>query len=157
MKLTIALCLMITSTSLFAQNTIIWKGGTPGNETSWNEAKNWSSNQVPDEFSCIIIKRLNSGHQAQPIIKETVEATSIEIQSGATLTVTENGLLLIDGANTYSKGITMYGGNLVNKGIIQLNNIEDTYSFEQIQNKITGNGLILVNGKQSKDKVLVQD
>ncbi|MCB9331845.1 MAG: hypothetical protein H6574_12245 [Lewinellaceae bacterium] len=34
---------------LTAQTNIVWKGGTPGQETKWTEPQNWD-NRVPGEF-----------------------------------------------------------------------------------------------------------
>ena len=68
---TLIIAILTFSTSLIiAQNTVTWVGGTPGNETSWEEPKNWSDNKVPNENSVVIIKDFNSGHNAQPVITE---------------------------------------------------------------------------------------
>jgi hypothetical protein len=156
MKTLIIALLTLTSTIAIAQNTVTWKGGTPGNETNWNESKNWSNNQVPDEFTNIIIKALNTGHFAQPVVSENVEVASIEIQAGAKLTVTESGQILIDGIDTYSEGIVSYGGLLVNEGIINLVNI-DGYKADNLQAMMEGNGLFLIDSQPLKVSAFVKE
>ena len=142
-NLLIALLTLIT-TFATAQTTAIWVGGTPGKETKWNEAKNWSNYRVPDEFSNVIIKNNNSGHQAQPVISGVVEVSSIEIQASACLTISDDGEIIIDGTGFYSKGISNYGGNLVNEGVIDLRNI-DRVTASHFEGKIQGKGMVLVN------------
>lgn len=110
--------------TLFAQNTIVWKGGTPGKENSWNEPKNWDVNQIPGNNSHVIIRAINSGHQAQPRIETQVSVASIEIHSGSTLIIGEKGEVLLDGEYTFSHGIVNYGGKIINKGKIELRNID---------------------------------
>ena len=122
------------SVTLLAQNSIIWKGGTPGKETSWNEPKNWDLNQIPDFNSHVVIKSINSGHQSQPRIDSRVAVASIEIHSGSTLIIGERGDVLIDGEYTFSQGIVNYGGKFINNGKIELRNIEpyDIQKSEEI-------------------------
>ncbi len=129
--------LILVSIFVNAQNTVTWIGGTPGHETSWNVAKNWSDCHVPDETTHVIIKSLNSGHQAQPIIKRNENVASIEIQAGAKLTIEEAGKLTIDGEYTYSEGITLRGGSIVNNGEIYLYNLDIVLTdnhLESLQN-----------------------
>lgn len=144
MKTLILSLLVLTMTTSFAQQTVSWKGGTPGSETSWNEPRNWSNYQVPDDFSHVVIKRLNTGHFAQPVIDQEVEVASIQIQTGATLTVTATGSVLIDGEDQYTEGIVNLGGNLVNDGLITMVNMEDL-STGSAQFSMTGSGSIVLD------------
>ena len=150
-----AFFILAAATMISAQNTVTWKGGTPGNETSWTEASNWSNNKVPNEFSKVVIKAMDSGHYAQPVIKGFVEVASIEIQAGANVTVEEEGTLIIEGAYNYTQGITFYGGSLTNKGEVNLNNI-DEYVKETYLNSVQGKGEIFIDGQKINGPALAQ-
>ncbi|MDB4727915.1 hypothetical protein OAF63_03915 [Saprospiraceae bacterium] len=144
---TLIIAILTFSTSLIiAQNTVTWVGGTPGNETSWEEPKNWSDNKVPNENSVVIIKDFNSGHNAQPVITENVEVASIEIQANAQLTIEENGELIIDGSFTYSEGISVYGGEVINKGTVHLYSLSVDLT-EDYFNKIQNTGYVFMDDK----------
>jgi len=118
---------LLSSASQATDNSITWKGGTPGRERDWTEPKNWDANRVPDEDSQVIIKFWNSGHQAQPILKDEVQIASLDIYSNAELVVTPDGKLIIDGEYTYSEGISIYGGKLSNKGEVVIKNIDKEF------------------------------
>jgi hypothetical protein len=107
-----------------AQTTISWKGGTPGKETKWSEPQNWDAYRIPNENDRVIIKMENSGHFSQPVINGKVHIAWLEIHSGATLEVTNSGVLLVDGTYTYSEGISMHGGKLHSEGKIILKHID---------------------------------
>lgn len=96
-SLLIALFTLI-STFAFSQSTVTWKGGTPGKETSWNEAKNWSNNKVPNEFSDVIISDVSTSTFSAPVIKVgTIELNSIIIESNAQLTIETAAKLVVYG------------------------------------------------------------
>lgn len=114
----------MTTSLATAQNRVEWVGGTPGHETSWDTPRNWSTNHVPDEFSLVVIPNKNDGRQSHPIIDHDVKVVSLEIQSGAELIVTESGHLIIDGKDTYSEGLVVFGGNINNTGEISVRNID---------------------------------
>lgn len=116
--------ILFCSISAIAQNSSTWIGGTPGKETKWNEPKNWDTNRVPDENTHVIIKKTNSGHFAQPIISDQVQVAWIEIRQGAALNISASGQLIIDGTDTYSEGISIYGGTIQSTGKIILKNID---------------------------------
>ncbi len=156
MKTLIIVLLSLLSTSAIAQTSAIWKGGTPGRETSWNEARNWSIYQVPDENTEVIIKALHTGHHAQPVIDGQVEVRSIELQAGATLTVSRGGSLLIDGEEQYTFGIVNYGGKLVNDGLIKLAHIED-FPGESAKISIEGNGIFILDSTVTDTYFLVKN
>jgi hypothetical protein len=151
MKTLIIAILTLVSTTLFAQNTVTWKGGTPGKETQWNESKNWSDNQVPDENTNVIIKFMNTGHFAQPVVEESVEVGSIELHAGANLTITESGEVLVDGSDFYTIGIVSFGGTLINQGVISLINI-DNFSEEKFREIHSGNGTVLLDNNSINAK-----
>ena len=91
MKTTI-FCTMISILSLVvsanAQNANVWKGGFPGHENDWNCYKNWSLGKTPDVFDKVIIPDVSTTTCSYPVIYSSeVEITSLEIQSGAMLTL----------------------------------------------------------------------
>lgn len=105
---------------LTAQTNIVWKGGTPGQETKWTEPQNWDANRVPGEFDHVVIHAENTGHFSQPVLDGTAQIASVEIGPGAELHIAETGQLVVDGTHTYSEGISIYGGKLVADGIVIL-------------------------------------
>jgi hypothetical protein len=137
MRALIFVILSLISSITFAQVTVSWLGGAPGNENNWNDARNWSNHHVPDEDTHVIVKYTNSGHHAQPIIKTTVSVASISVYPNATLTVEKTGELLIDGTYHTTEGIALYHGELINKGFISLANLDLVVNagyVEDIQN-----------------------
>ena len=77
-------------TSIIAQNTVTWVGGTPGKETKWEEPKNWDTNRVPDDFSNVVIPDVSSTTFALPVISEgTVEVNAIQIHTQSKVIVKE--------------------------------------------------------------------
>ena len=156
MKNLIIVLLTLATSFATAQVTVNWKGGTPGQETNWNYAKNWSNNQVPNEFTHVVIAANNNGHFAQPVISNYVAIASVQIQSGASLTISGKGTLEIDGEFTYSNGIAMYGGFLFNNGKIMLSNVEFLRGAFQLDN-IQGNGRLFIDGAQMNGDVLAQN
>ena len=80
--------LIIAGQLMFAQN--YWQGDTPGQETNWNEARNWSKNRVPDWRDEVIIPDVSSKGGFYPIIDtETYSIAALKIMSGARLTLLE--------------------------------------------------------------------
>lgn len=156
MKTLAILLLSLLSTATIAQQTVIWKGGTPGKETSWNEARNWSNYQVPDEDTDVVIKALHTGHHAQPVIDGRVEVRSIELHTGTSLTIKEKGKLLIDGAEDYTLGIVNYGGMLYNDGLIYLTQIED-FSAEKFAAHVLGNGSLFMDSLPSDSSYIAKN
>jgi hypothetical protein len=107
-------------TSMKAQN--FWKGGTPGQETAWNVAKNWSENRIPDWTADVIIADVSTSSGYFPVIDNEVEPIAhLEIHSGAILTVLPTGKLTIDGGSTFNSGITLIG-NISVDGDLEIKN-----------------------------------
>ena len=127
MRIILIVLFALTTMTASAQIKTEWVGGTPGKETNWSEPRNWSTNDVPDNLSCVVIKLKNSGHNAQPVLEEEVRIVSLEVQSGAQLIITKKGHLVIDGTNTFSQGLQVFGGRIENKGKISLKNIDKKY------------------------------
>jgi hypothetical protein len=99
----------------------VWLGGTPGQETNWDNPRNWSENRVPDEDSWVIVQNLNTGHHAFPIINSEVIISGIEVHAGASLKVAAAGELIIDGEYANNYGILNYG-DVINEGRISIFN-----------------------------------
>ena len=93
-------------TNLSAQKIATWKGGQPGHRlvqiavcpsrpTEWTCAKNWLENRVPNEFSAVIIPDCSTTTFSNPILKKgEVEIYSLEIHSGAKLSIGKNARLI---------------------------------------------------------------
>jgi hypothetical protein len=139
MKKLLTILLSLATTVSFAQESATWIGGSFGNATSWHEARNWSTGAIPNEDTHVIIVHTNSGHNSQPIISENAEAASIQILSSATLTISKEGDLIVDGVATYSEGISLYGGKIINNGQVALYNLAVEVS-DEMADMITGNG-----------------
>ncbi len=105
-----------------AQNS--WIGGTPGAENEWSNPKNWSENRVPDwRDESVIISDVSSQSGFFPIIsKEVEEIPHLRLEGSTTLTISKNGRLVINGADTYNFGILNIG-RVINYGYIS---IQDT-------------------------------
>jgi hypothetical protein len=146
---------MLTLTSGFAQNTVSWKGGTPGRETSWKEPRNWSNYQVPDEYTHVIIAKLHTGHYAQPVIHDLVEVASIRVLAGASLKITDQGEIVIDGSLTYTEGIVTQGGSIINEGRIQMVEVEAAQP-DQLEVENRDSGIVLLNGQPLESKGLAR-
>ena len=109
-NLIIVLIVLMTQglTSVDAQN--IWKGGTPGRETDWDVAKNWSENKVPDWTEDVIIADVSTNSGYYPVIdSEVAPIAHLEIHSNAILTINPEGKLLVNGISTFNTGITLIG------------------------------------------------
>ena len=90
------ICLVLLTIPFYAQITNVWIGGSPGHETEWNFHKNWSKNQVPDWSSDVIIPNNYSDHKFYPVVADVdLEVNSLNIHSGAELTIAEDAFLSI--------------------------------------------------------------
>jgi hypothetical protein len=95
--LVITLLTLFVVTIASAQKSNIWRGGAPGHETDWSYFKNWSSGSVPSEFDCVVIPNVSTSTSDYPVIhKGEIEVWSLEIQSGAMLTLLPKARLLAD-------------------------------------------------------------
>lgn len=146
--LTLILATLI-STTLFSQDEVKWIGGTPGQESDWHQARNWSNNEVPDEDTHVVIEFLNSGHNAQPVVSENAYAASIEIRSAGQLTIAENCELIIDGEEVYTEGINLYGGKVNNSGSIFFYNLHVDLTEDQLS-QFKGEGFVYVDDQDTE-------
>jgi len=92
-----ALLLLANFSSLQAQTINVWKGGFPGHETEWNQNRNWSLGKTPNVFDRVIIPDVSTSTLKYPIIKEgDIELQSLEVRSGATLTLLASARIVAD-------------------------------------------------------------
>jgi hypothetical protein len=81
---------------VFSQVESTWVGGTPGMETDWNCAKNWSTYRVPDHFTNVFIRDVSTSTCAYPVIyNELVEVNAFFMDESASLTLLQNARLVI--------------------------------------------------------------
>lgn len=110
MKILLIAIFTLTTTITFAQQSVTWKGGTPGKETNWNEARNWSNNKVPNEFSDVTIPDVSTSTFSNPVIKKgTIELNCISIGSNGQLTVESDAKVIVYG---FAEGIIKENLNL---------------------------------------------
>ncbi len=116
MKNLLIAILTLSATITFAQQTVTWKGGTPGKETSWNEAKNWSNNKVPNTFSDVIIEDVSTSTFSTPKIKNgIIELNSIHIASNAMLSIETDAKVIV-----YNHAEGLFEENLEIKGTLMV-------------------------------------
>ena len=70
-----------------------WQGGKPGRAADWNVAANWSLHRVPDWTQDVYIPDLSTASRPYPVLNNRAEVHSLQLQSGAELTITETGSL----------------------------------------------------------------
>ena len=86
---------LVSQTTLLAQKTATWKGGTPGKPTDWNCAANWKEGRVPNEFSQVIIPDVSSSSFNNPVLASgEVEIWSLVIHTGASLQIGKKARLI---------------------------------------------------------------
>src|SRR6185437_5186261 len=89
---------------------LVWVGGTAGALTDWNTATNWSPASVPTNVLNATIPNVTN----KPVISvlETANVDTLTINSGASLT--NNGILNVNGNLANSGTLTLSNGSLVN-------------------------------------------
>ncbi|MCB9293498.1 MAG: hypothetical protein H6559_10285 [Lewinellaceae bacterium] len=109
-------CLALSSFTAFAQNT--WTGGTPGRETDWLEARNWSKQRVPGWDDNVLIPHL--WHNNYPVVSAAMPPIAhLEVEGGARLIIKTGGQLSVDGSSTYNSGILLIG-KIDNMGVLSV-------------------------------------
>jgi len=85
-KIITTLLLLLFCICLHAQT--VWKGGTPGFEHDWNQARNWNTDQVPGQFDEVVIPSLETRGHCYPVIENYIqEIATLFILSSANLTI----------------------------------------------------------------------
>jgi len=148
-----------------AFNGALWSGAV---STNWSTALNWSSGNVPDATTNVLI---SAAAPRQPVLTANSFALNITVENGATLdtagftltvfgdvnagnTITGNGTLLLTGNGTLTgtvPNVTVMGNTVVPAlAIANINGnltIQSTGSFEVIGNAtVTGNMSTLNSG-----------
>ncbi len=106
-------------------NVLNWTGNT---SRDWNTATNWCPTNVPTATDNAVIP---SGPANQPILSTTAVASTVEVQSGASLSISSAGSLTINGSKTLS-GFTnalFSGGTVTNSGQIVIDITASTSQF----------------------------
>ena len=118
---TLLLTSLFLTLALPAQN--IWKGGTPGSETDWNQPKNWSQNHIPDwTDDAVVIPNVMYQSGVFPVISSKVpDIAYLSIEGGAHLTIESTGALIIDGKENYNHGVLNIG-QIYNSGQLTIMN-----------------------------------
>ena len=138
--------ILISFSFIDAQN--IWIGGFPGDETNWDNPRNWSLNKVPDLDKHVIIPDMSTHGSFYPVIdKEINEIPSLELGSNAKIEITKTGILTIDGSCDFDYGISGKG-NLVNNGLIRINNTGLAAIQNEDQNILFGH--LVIDGLSNK-------
>ncbi len=118
MKTLISLIAILSLFQLPAQSQMVWKGGSPGQETQWNTPDNWSQKRIPAANDLVIIP--NTGGEYDPVIDQPIAPIYfLEIQGGASLHIRPAGILVVDGGRSPEDGILLVG-DLFNEGRIKL-------------------------------------
>ncbi len=134
MKTLLILLLTLSCSILIAQKSVTWIGGTPGNETSWDEARNWSDHHVPNEFSNVFIPDVSTSSFSNPIIEDgVIELNSLTIQSTAKLTIQKMAKLIIygDADSFYAKNFEINGSFIV---LDDINEMETDVKMASLKN-----------------------
>lgn len=66
---------------------------TGNNGNNWFDANNWNACGIPDQSKNAVIP--NVSPLPYPVISDTVHCSSLEIQPGATLVITQTGVLIV--------------------------------------------------------------
>ncbi|HUR30120.1 MAG TPA: hypothetical protein VMZ69_01740 [Saprospiraceae bacterium] len=97
MKTCIIILFSLLAFDAFSQVKSVWRGNTPGREKDWNAETNWSNNRIPDEFTDVVIELDISVKRNYPVlVTDKTEINSLNIWPGATLTIKEGQLLVLD-------------------------------------------------------------
>ncbi|WP_143092878.1 beta strand repeat-containing protein, partial [Arsenicibacter rosenii] len=111
--------LLLSASGALAQTTNTWTGQTG---SDWNTAANWSRTAVPGTGDDVVIP---AGTTNAPILSTTAVAKSVEVQSGASLTISNSGSLSINGSKSYSGATRGFSnsGLVRNEGQLVLGNM----------------------------------
>ena len=110
--------LLISATGALAQTTNTWTGQTG---SDWNTAANWSRTAVPGTGDDVVIP---AGTTNAPILSTNAVAKSVEVQTGASFTISTAGSLSINGFK-YTSGTSSgfsNSGQVRNEGQLILGN-----------------------------------
>ena len=114
--------LLLLLVGLRAEAQKNWLGTT----TNWNTASNWNPMGVPTASDNVVIP---SAPANDPIVSTKVVAKSVEVQSGASLSITSAGSLSINQSKSISGSLTAFynSGTVSNQGQLVISN--GSFSF----------------------------
>ncbi len=104
--------------------TVSWVGGTAGFETDWNTGTNWSTGNVPGSSDNVSI---NGSLTHYPVLNNNTAIQSLDVQSGASLTINAGRTLTISGAGT-SLSLSS-SGTINNNGTITITATSDAFQL----------------------------
>ncbi len=109
---------MLLSSGAFAQTTNTWTGQT---SSVWHLAANWSLTAVPSATDDVVIP---SGTAYSPILSTTALVSTLEVQSGASLSISTAGSLTVNGSKYITgKSICLFNaGTISNQGQLAVDN-----------------------------------
>ena len=115
MKTLIILALSMVAFKANGQILSIWKGNCSGHEHEWHYPSNWSTNEVPDEFSDVVIPLDVSAKTKYPVISQTtVEINSLHMWPGTVLTLQKAKLEIVDTGKSVFRRHQVIGNGTVN-------------------------------------------
>lgn len=126
---------LFTMVTLSAQ--VQWRGGFPGHETEWQNARNWSTNRVPDDMDNVVIPDCSTRGCFYPVVEtKTARVQSLEIHDNARLTITEGAKLTV-------LGYGLPGGALLNLGTVVNNGTMEVVEPVMHAIEYTGKGTMI--------------
>jgi hypothetical protein len=107
-----------------------WTGAT---NTNWNTASNWNPVGIPSTTDNVVI---SSSAIRQPVLSTTAVANAVEVQSGASLSITLGGSLSINRSVSPSGTLTALNnsGTITNGGQISIGNTGPSYNDYGMEN-----------------------
>ncbi len=145
--ITIVSLFLSLQSSLDAQTTATWMGGTPGRAQDWNCPTNWREGRVPDEFSQVIIP---ADRYTYPVIRTAVdEIDALRVDGGSQLTLSAGGQLTVLGETGRLNGMSVFG-HIQNDGILKYENVGSTSAV--ISGTFSGQGTFVDLSRLTADK-----
>lgn len=133
--------------TIIEDNKTTWSGAT---STDWAINTNWSNGVPINSLDAYIPSNVNN----YPVISETTEAAvnNLDINSGASLTVSSGGSLIVSGTSTgnltYNVGINDTNWHLISSPVVgeQYNDDNTTLDWVSVNNIATGTNSNLAIG-----------
>ncbi|GAB3559783.1 putative Ig domain-containing protein [Spirosoma fluminis] len=114
-------CSSVVSTTVdqAATTRLTWTGQT---STDWNTAGNWCPARVPLSTDDVVIPATPPN---KPVLGTNAVANSVEVQSGASLAITNAGILILNGSRLIGNNtVTLFtSGTVVNSGQVVVGNL----------------------------------
>ncbi|GAB3708541.1 hypothetical protein GCM10027592_43820 [Spirosoma flavus] len=114
-------CSTVASTTVdqAATTRLTWTGQT---STDWNTAGNWCPARVPLSTDDVVIP---ATPPIKPVLGTNAVANSVEVQSGASLAITNAGILTLNGSRLIGTNtVTLFtSGTVVNSGQVVVGNL----------------------------------